>query len=370
MIEEGWRALADELGPSKVVLLREPSSGLEGVVVVDNVAVGPAIGGLRLAPTVTVTEVFRLARAMTLKNAAAGLPHGGAKAGIIASATDAAHRERLVRAFAREIVDLTDYIPGPDIGTNETAMAWVRDEIGRAVGLPAVLGGIPLDVLGATGFGLAAAADVADDLGIIDLDGARVAIQGFGSVGRAASRFLEERGAVTVAVADSKAAVAAAGGMAAVELIAHKAATGSVGGFGGSTPLTHDELVAVDCDIWVPAAGPDVITADNAGSVEARLILEGANIPATLDAERMLHERGVIVVPDFIANAGGVICAAVEHRGGTAAGAFAEITERVSANVREVLESAMRDGVPPREAAEAIARARVVEAVSYRRTFA
>src|SRR4249920_668123 len=122
--------VGDDIGPSKVVWLREPKARLEGFVVVDNVACGPAIGGIRMAPDVTVSEVARLARAMTLKNAAAGLPHGGAKAGIIASPTlSSAQKEPIVRAFAHSIRDITDYIPGPDMGLNEEAMAWIQDEI-------------------------------------------------------------------------------------------------------------------------------------------------------------------------------------------------------------------------------------------------
>ena len=135
-------AFADALGPSKVVLLHEPVLGLRGAVVIDNVAAGPAIGGLRMAPGVSVEECFRLARAMTFKSAAAGLPHGGGKAVIQADPKmPAAAKERLIRAFACAIRDLTDYIPGPDMGTDERAMAWIKDEIGRAVGLPPEIGG-------------------------------------------------------------------------------------------------------------------------------------------------------------------------------------------------------------------------------------
>ena len=140
----------DDLGPIKIVHLHEPSCGLRGIVVIDNVACGPSIGGVRMAPDVSTREVFRLARAMTLKNAAAGLPHGGGKAGIVADPRTP-DKARLIRAFARAIRDLVDYIPGPDMGTDETCMGWMHDEIKRALGLPRVLGGIPLDEIGATG---------------------------------------------------------------------------------------------------------------------------------------------------------------------------------------------------------------------------
>jgi glutamate dehydrogenase/leucine dehydrogenase len=144
MMGARWAELCDELGPVKIVLLTEPAAGLRAVVVVDNLAAGPAIGGVRMAVDVTVTEVARLARAMTLKNAAAGLPYVGGKAGICADpAMGRAAKQRLVRSFARAIATLTDDIPGPDMGTDEACMSWIWDEIGRAVGRPAVLGGDP-----------------------------------------------------------------------------------------------------------------------------------------------------------------------------------------------------------------------------------
>ena len=154
--------LADEYGPEKIVYIYEPRCGLKALVVVDNVAAGPAIGGIRMAPDITTDEVFRLARAMTWKNALAGLRHGGGKAGILAD-PKASNKQTLIRQFARAIEALHGYIPGPDMGTDETAMGWIRDEIGRSVGLSKVLGGIPLDQVGATGFGLAVCAEVAQE---------------------------------------------------------------------------------------------------------------------------------------------------------------------------------------------------------------
>ena len=146
---------ADDLGPAKIIHLSEPSCGLRGILVVDNVATGPAIGGLRMAPDVTLEECFRLARAMTLKNAAAGLPHGGGKSVVVGDPRMPAEaKERILRAMASALRYETDYIFGPDMGTDEHCMAWIRDEIGRAVGLPRELGGIPLDEIGATGQGL------------------------------------------------------------------------------------------------------------------------------------------------------------------------------------------------------------------------
>lgn len=363
------KALAsDDLGPRTVVIVAEPRVGLEAVVVVDNVACGPAIGGIRMAPDITVQEVARLARAMTFKNAAAGLPHGGGKAGIVGDpGAPEADRERLVRAFARAIRHLVDYVPGPDMGTNETAMAWIRDEIGRVVGLPRVVGGIPLDEIGATGLGLAAAAEVAAPIAGFTLRGARVVVQGFGAVGYHAARFLAERGAVLVAAADSRGAVARPDGLDVAALAAHRRAGHPVATFAGGTPMRHDELVRVPCEIWIPAARPDVLDERNVQDLRARLVLQGANIPATDAAERWMHAHGVVNVPDFVANAGGVICASVEYHGGTEVQALAAIAERVRQNTSETLERAAKDGVTPRAAAIAMARARVERAETYRR---
>jgi len=363
-----WPSIADDLGPAKVVLVRDRAAALEAIVVVDNTACGPAIGGVRMAADVTIDEVARLARAMTLKNAAAGLAHGGGKAGIVADpGMPAAEKARLIRAFGRAIRDLVEYIPGPDMGTDEACMGHLHDEIGRAVGLPRVLGGIPLDTIGATGFGLAIAAEVAEEIAGIRLRGARVVIQGFGAVGRHAARFLVERGAVLVAAADSRGAVANPDGLDVARLIAGKQEGRSLRDLPQVKPLPDADLVAVDCDIWIPAARPDVLDARNADRLRAKLVLQGANIPATPEAEARLHARGVVSVPDFVANAGGVICAAVEYHGGTEAQAFAAIAEKIRDNTRAVLTRARERRIPPRAAAEEIARARVLEATGYRR---
>jgi glutamate dehydrogenase (NAD(P)+) len=354
----------DDLGPAKVIRLYSARENLRAIVVVDNTALGPAIGGVRVSPTVSVQEVWRLARTMTLKNSIAGLPHGGAKAGIIANPPSFAG-ERCFRVFARMIRDLTEYIPGPDLGCAETAMAWIHDEIGRAVGLPEEIGGLPLDKLGATGFGLAECAVVAAPVAGIDLAGARVALHGFGSVGKAAARFLSAKGAIVVAVADSKGAVCNKGGIDVAALIAVKQQSGSVINYGDGDRIAAEQLFSTECDILIPAATPDVINEENVAAVKARLILEGANIPATLRAEKLLQTRGILVVPDFIVNAGGVIMAAMEYAGKSAQEAFAVISGRIGENTRRILEKAAAEKTMPRVAAETLARERVRTAMVY-----
>ena len=360
-----FESFCDDLGPVKVVHIYDPSCGLKGIVVVDNVSCGPSIGGIRMAADVSVEEVFRLARAMTLKNASAGLAHGGGKSGILADPRTA-DKEVLVRSFARAIRDLTDYIPGPDMGTDEACMAWVQDEIGRSVGLPRVLGGIPLDEIGATGYGLAQSAEIAAGFCDLDITGATVAIEGFGNVGKHAARYLSEKGAKLVAASDSRGAIFSGDGIDIEALTAVKADAGSVNGFVEAEQIAGEELFTVPCDILIPAARPDVIHANNAPEIKAKLILQGANIPATEEAERILHERGIVVVPDFIANAGGVICAAVEYHGGSQSAAFAEIADKIRNNTREVLTRSRDEQITPRSAAEQMAQERVREAMSYR----
>ena len=358
----------DDLGPAKVILIHEPASGLKAALVVDNVAAGPSIGGLRMAPDVSIEECCRLARAMTLKNAAAGLPHGGGKSVMFADPRmPRADKERLVRALACALADERDYIFGPDMGTDEQCMAWVRDEIGRAVGLPREVGGIPLDEIGATGWGLFHATEVALRYRDFPLAGARVAIQGFGAVGRHAIRFLAARGAKLVAASDTQGTLHDPAGLDAAALTALKAAGRSVVEHDRGDRLARDAIVDIACDIWIPAARPDVIDEANVDRLQARLVVEGANIPVTPGAERRLHERGVLCVPDFIANAGGVICAAVEYRGGSQTEALAVIEEKLRRNTEEVLAISRTEGLLPREAAVRLAVGRIRKAMATRR---
>ena len=359
---------ADELGPSKVVHIHLAGVGLRAVVVIDNTACGPAIGGVRMASDATAEEAFRLARAMTFKNAAAGLAHGGGKSVIIGDPKlPPAKKEQVIRAFAAAIRGLDDYIPGPDMGTDEHCMGLVKDEIGRSVGLPREIGGIPLDEIGATGIGLAAAVDVAAaDIGLA-LRGARVAVQGFGAVGKHAARMLAARGAILVAASDTHGTVSDPAGLDVGALIALKNQGRSVIEHAAGAKAGVDAVIDVACDIWIPAARPDVIRADNVDRLKTRIVAQGANIPVTAEAERTLHGRGVLCLPDFIANAGGVICAAVEYHGGSEAAAIATIEEKIARNTRQVLDDARGGKLMPRAAAVALARRRVERAMQVRR---
>lgn len=358
----------DGLGPWKVIQLHEPESGLKAALVVDNVAAGPSIGGLRMAVDVSVRECFRLARAMTLKNAAAGLPHGGGKSVLFGDPRmPKDQKERLIRTLASSLRGEAAYIFAPDMGTNEECMAWVHDEIGRAVGLPRELGGIPLDELGATGWGLRHAVEVAARFCGLDLVGARVVVQGFGSVGMHAARFLAEQGASLVAAADSKGGIEDPNGLDIDALIALKKVGGSLKDASHGRPISTQSAIDVECDVWIPAARPDVIDGSNVDRLNARLVVQGANIPITSAAEQRLHDRDVICVPDFIANAGGVICAAMEYRGASERIAFDAIEERVRRNTEQALKASRDQGITPREAATSMALERVRKAMGTRR---
>lgn len=359
---------ADDLGPAKVVHVYEPRIGLRGILVVDNVACGPSIGGLRMAPDVSALECLRLARAMTLKNAAAGLRHGGGKSVLYGDPRmPKSQKERLIRALACALKHEQNYIFGPDMGTDEEAMAWVKDEIGRAVGLPKEMGGIPLDQIGATGWGISHATEVALRYRNVKPDGARLAIQGFGAVGKHAARFLAAKGAILVAAADSSGTLHNPNGIDVAALAALKDAGKSVLDYADGDKLDGDAVIDIPCEIWIPAARPDVVHEKNVHRLKTRLVVQGANIPVTPGAEKYLHEHGVLCVPDFIANAGGVICAAMEYAGASESAVFDVIAQKLRDNTQEVLEQASRQGVLPREAATELAVARVKKAMSYRR---
>jgi len=361
-------SFTDELGPAKVLHVYEPTTGLKGIMVIDNIAKGPSIGGIRIAPDVTLEECLRLARAMTMKNAAAGLPHGGGKAVVQADPKmPKPQKQQLIRALAQALSNMKGYILAPDMGTDEECMAWIKDEVDRVVGLPREVGGIPLDEIGATGWGLSNVVEVALQHCDFELDGATLAIQGFGAVGKHAARFFTEKGAVLVAASDTSGTIHNADGLDVDALIQLKERGGCLAEYNKATLMEIDAIVDVECDIWVPAARPDVINEGNVDRLKTKLVIEGANIPITPGAEKKLHERGILCVPDFIANAGGVICAAMEYRGSSEKAVFDTIAEKLRRNTALVLEEARDSQILPREAAMNLALRRVKKAMGFRR---
>ncbi|GAA2826267.1 Glu/Leu/Phe/Val family dehydrogenase [Kribbella solani] len=368
--------LIDEWGPEKIVCVSDRRTGMRGVLVIDNTARGIGKGGTRMSPDLSVAEVARLARTMTWKWAATDLFHGGAKAGIQGDPRGA-DKERILRAFARALANEVprEYVFGLDMGLTEADAAIFADELGdrgAAVGLPAALGGLPYDELGVTGFGVAEATDAAAARLALDLKGARIAVQGFGAVGQAAVRRYAELGAVIVAVSTAEGAVIDADGIDIQRLIELRREHGDrcVTEYGPAQPPAA--ALSVDADILVPAAREDVIDVDVAKTTTAALIVEGANLPTTPAARELLHERGITVVPDFIANAGGIVAAAHSMDARQSpfpvepGAVFTMISAKLRANTDRVIEESRQRDIPPHQAAYALAQERVREAMRLR----
>ncbi|WP_433873369.1 Glu/Leu/Phe/Val family dehydrogenase [Saccharopolyspora sp. CA-218241] len=368
----------DEWGPEKVVCVSDARTGMRGVLVIDNTARGTGKGGTRMGPDVSVGEIARLARVMTWKWAAVDLFHGGAKAGINADPS-APDKERIVRAFARRLADQipASYVAGLDMGMTEQDAAIIQDELGdrgAAVGVPEALGGVPYDELGVTGHGVAEAVEAALAHRGRSVAGARVAVQGFGAVGAAAVRRLHALGAVLVALSTVEGAVHAADGLDVPAWLAAREEFGDacVAKAPAHQRIRRGEELLVDCDVLVPAAGQDVLDAERAARVRAGLVVEGANLPTTPPGRAVLAERGVTVVPDFIANAGGAIAAgfAMDARRSAfrpePAAILRAVAERTRANTVRVLDAVLQRGVPPHDAALELAQERVRTAMRLR----
>jgi glutamate dehydrogenase (NAD(P)+) len=285
---------------------------------------GPAKGGIRYHPQVDLEEVRALAEAMTWKTAVVNIPFGGAKGGITCDPTKMSLREqeKLTRRFTSRIHRMLGPfrdVPAPDVNTNAQVMTWIFDEYSSAEGYtPACVTGKPVEMGGslgreqATGRGVSLMVrEAARDLGL-DLAQLRVAVQGFGNVGSNAALLIEELGCKIVAVSDVRGGAYKGSGMPVRDLIAHLKATGSVVGFPGSETMSNSDVLECNCDVLVPAALECVLHSGNAGRVKAKLIVEGANLPTTPAADQILEKQGALVVPDILANAGGVTCSYFE----------------------------------------------------------
>lgn len=355
----------DEFGPAYVVRVYNHKIGLRGILVIDNLAFGPGKGGIRMTPSVTEEEVFRLARTMTWKNALAGIPFGGAKSGIIYDSRSKVDKKSLIQGFARAIKNfLPDkYIAGPDVNTGEREMQWfveaVRDRK-AATGKPKKLGGLPHE-LGSTGFGVAQAVKIAADFKKIDLKKATVAIEGFGNVGSFAFKFLSDMGAKIVAVADSRSTIYSREPIDYERLLKVKASGRTVGDYTDGKKLLREAIFALPVDILVLATVTDVINEKNKNSVQAKIIVEGSNIPIKETIEKELGGRGILIVPDFVANAGGVISSYAEYKGYGAEKMFKLVKEKVTESTELVLSQSFKKKISPREAALKVAKEKVLK---------
>jgi len=354
----------DETGPEKVLEVYDPKTKMHGFTVIDNTRLGPGKGGIRMTSDISVDEVASLARAMTWKNALAELPFGGAKSGIVVDSKTLSKQQKkaIVEAFARALRPVCPslYVAGPDMYMGEEDMGWFAKANGTmksCTGKPTKMKGIPHE-LGSTGYGVYHATLVAAKHIGLDIKKARVAIEGFGNVGTFAMKFLTEAGAKVVAVSDSKGCIYNKFGIDYEKLEAVKKRTGSVVNYTGQV-LPGSAIVGVDADILIPAAKPDVINESNKASVKAKIIVEGANIPMMPSIGEEFHKKGILVIPDIIANAGGVISSYVEWKGGKAKDVFPMVERKIVKNVKEILRQAEKQHISPRTAALEIARKRV-----------
>jgi glutamate dehydrogenase (NAD(P)+) len=354
-----------------------------------NITLGPAKGGIRYHPGVTLDEVTALAAWMTWKCAVAHIPFGGGKGGVICDPTKMSKREieALTRRYVAEIVDAIGPekdVPAPDVNTNEQIMAWVMDTYSMHVGhtTTSVVTGKPIELGGslgrreATGRGvMIVARESAKHLGF-SLKGATVAVQGFGNVGSISAELLVEQGAKIVAVTDWKGGVRNAKGLDIAKLRAHVQQTKTVDGFAGGEPLPSADLFTLDVDILIPAALENQITIENAPGIKAKVVVEGANGPTTPDAHRHLHERGVFVVPDILANSSGVTTSYfewVQDRYGYF-WTEKEVNDRLEAKMCEafnaVLQTSLKYKVDMRTAAYIVAISRVATVTRMRGMYA
>ncbi|MBU4501514.1 MAG: Glu/Leu/Phe/Val dehydrogenase [Nanoarchaeota archaeon] len=356
----------DEFGPEKILEVYDPKVGMHGFVIVDNTAFGPGKGGIRMTPSVDKEEVFRLARTMTWKNALAELPFGGAKSGIIAAPKtfDLKKKKAIVESFSRalKIVAPDMYVSAPDMNMGEREMEWFAKANGSmksCTGKPKKLGGIPHE-LGSTGFGVYHSALVAiKHMGLKPSD-VTFAVEGFGNVGTFAAKFLTEKGAKLVATSDSKGMIYdLKDGLDFKKLAKVKEETRSVVNYSGGKKGDCGDILSVPADVLITAAVPDLVTKDNMDKIKAKLIVEGSNIPMTVEIEKVLHKKGILIVPDFVANAGGVISSYVEYINGTPEKMFKLVEEKITKNTDIVLKEAKKRNIMVREAAMKIAQDRV-----------
>ncbi|MBI3442345.1 MAG: Glu/Leu/Phe/Val dehydrogenase [Candidatus Sungbacteria bacterium] len=374
----------DKFGPEYMVRVYDPAIGMEGFLVIDNTARGPGKGGIRMTAGVSVEEVFRLARTMTWKNALADIPFGGAKAGIVwpPLAKDSGDKpggsdelkKKFVQSFARAIKPFVPkkYIAGPDVNTGEREMQWFVEATGNwrtATGKPASICmasfgkqgekcGIPHE-FGSTGFGVAHATAVAARIAGLGLKDARVTIHGFGNVGTFAFQYLTEMGARIVAIADRSGTIYASGGLDPKlihDVIRRKCALRECGNV---EHLATDDFWGIETDILIPASVTDVINDSNKGIIKTKIIVEAGNIPMSEEIESEFFKKGILIIPDFVANAGGVISSYAEYRGYNPKRMFELVEKKIVAATKTVLETAKKSNRNPREVAIEIARERV-----------
>jgi glutamate dehydrogenase (NAD(P)+) len=357
----------------------------EGHRVTHNIARGPSKGGIRYHPDVTLDQVRALAMSMTWKCALVGIPFGGAKGGVVCDPKElsSSELERMTRRYTSEIINEIGPekdIPAPDVGTDSRVMAWIFDtySMNKGHSVLGVVTGKPVEIGGSLGRREATARgalfSIREALRRIGrgFEGATVAVQGFGKVGSSLARFLAESGVTVVAISDSSGGLYRPEGIDVGAALAHKQETGKLAGMRGADTITNEELLVLECDVLAPCALEHVIHSGNADKVRARIVAEGANGPATPAADEVLEDAGVVVLPDVLVNAGGVIVSYFEWVQGLQEYFWKE--SEVNAKLNDIVTRAFADtwnahetrGVSMRMAAYGIAVERVAEATTIR----
>ncbi|MEK6904118.1 MAG: Glu/Leu/Phe/Val dehydrogenase [Nanoarchaeota archaeon] len=356
----------DGFGPEMIIDVYNPKVNMRGYLVIDNSSLGPGKGGIRMTPTVSREEVIRLARAMTWKCSLADLPFGGAKSGIIADPKNMSRKQKdnIITAFADALKPVcpNKYVAAPDINTAEHEMEVFAKTNGSrkaCTGKPKKMGGLPHE-LGSTGFGVYHSTLIALEHAGLNVKKIKFAVEGFGNVGSFAAKFLSEAGARLVAISDSRGVVYNEKGIDFKKLENIKRKEGSVTKYPGKVFPGHD-ILKVKADVLVTAAVPDLIGAGDVDNIKAKVVVEGSNIPTTPDVEDLMHKKGILVVPDFVANAGGVISSYVEYIGGNEKRMFRMVEEKIKRNTKVVLDNAEKKNIKPRDAALKIAEERVLK---------
>lgn len=363
----------DDFGPEIIVEVYDPKLKMQGFLVIDNTALGLGKGGFRMTPNVTKEEVFRLARVMTWKNALADIPFGGAKGGIVWERGSDKLKKEYVQSFARKISYFIPkkYIAGPDVNTGEKEMKWFAEAVNNwksSTGKPASFCqqnkcGLPHE-LGSTGFGVAQATKIAAEIKGINLKGATVSIHGFGNVGTFAFKYLSEMGAKIVCIADRFGAILNNNGFQENELSKIINQKKSIIEYSKGTRISDSSFWKVPVDILIPASVTDVINDSNKKIIKTRIIVEAANIPMTEKIEKELFEkRGIMIVPDMLANSGGVISSYAEYRGYNIEKMFKMIEKKIKSNTKLVLEESIKQNKNPREIGLALAKSKVKKAM-------
>jgi glutamate dehydrogenase (NAD(P)+) len=369
----------DQWGPEKVLQVYDPDTGMKGVLVIDNTSTGPGKGGIRFAEGTSPLDVFKLARTMTWKCAAAGLPFGGAKGGIIAD-PNSVDRVAWVKSFAKMIRPYCpgQYIAATDIGTTELDMAIFAHEIGdmrACTGKPSELGGIPHE-LGTTGYGvttaLETALEVLSELKAIHIqrNNIKVSIQGFGNVGSFTARFLDSAGIKVVAISDVSGLVCNKDGLNIPRLMIDMKGKSILSDLDGYDILDKNQIFEFNSDIFIPAAMGNVIidkTVTKLLNHGVKIVIEAANLPTSSTADEYLNKNGVWLIPDFLANAGGVIGSFVEYQGRTEKEAFELIKYKISKNIKNILTQAIMNEENPRILALEMSKQRVYRAMLLRK---